>query len=167
MAIKKSMGLTSVFLLALMVLPVFAQEDDISRRMNDVLLKAAEDGHWQVSADELHMWIQTKKDDFLVIDVRPAEDAYKTGHIPGALHIPYNRVLTPENLMRLKKDKKIILVCATGQLENLPVVPLRILGYEAYTLAFGYASWLKKSGGAEQMKAVTDRANKKNYPVAR
>lgn len=167
MTIRKRIYLISAILVCMIALPVYAQEDDISKRMNNVLLKAVEEGHWQASADELHMWIQTKKDDFLVIDVRPAADAYKAGHIPGALHIPYNKILTPDNLKSLQKDKKIILVCATGQLENLPVVPLRILGYEAYTLTFGYASWLKKSGGAEQMKTVTDRANKKNYPVAK
>lgn len=167
MTIRKCLYLISAILVCLTALPVYAHEDDIGKRMNNVLLKAVEEGHWQVSADELHMWIQKKTNDFLVIDVRPSADAYKAGHIPGALHIPYNKILASDNLKSLQKDKKIILVCATGQLENLPVVPLRILGYETYTLAFGYASWLKKSGGAEQMKTVADRTNKKNYPVAK
>ncbi|MCL4490483.1 MAG: rhodanese-like domain-containing protein [Nitrospirae bacterium] len=147
------------------VSPVFAEDDNIAKKMNDILLKAVEEGHWQVNADELYMWLKTKKTDFLVVDVRPGADAYREGHIPGAIHIPYNAILTPESLKSLPKDKKIVLVCATGQLENLPVVPLRMLGYDANTLAFGYAAWVKGSRSGEQMKAVINKAGTKNYPV--
>ncbi|MCL4456441.1 MAG: rhodanese-like domain-containing protein [Nitrospirae bacterium] len=154
-----------VFTLIIFVaLPVFAQ-DDIAKKMNDVMIKGTEEGHWQVNADEVYMWIKTKQADFLVVDVRPNAKAYKEGHIPGAIHIPYNEILTPENLKKLPKDKKIVLVCATGQLQNLPVVPLRMLGYDAGTLGLGYAAWIKGSAGGEQMKAAIKKANSKNYPV--
>lgn len=146
-------------------LTAFAQDEDMAKKMNETLIKAVEEGHWQVTADELNMWIKTKQTDFIVVDVRPSAKAYTGGHIPGAIHVPYNEVLTAENLKKLAKDKKLILVCATGQLENLPVVPLRVLGYNAYTLAFGYAAWAKGSQGGEQMKTVIDRARSKNYPL--
>ncbi|MBI5188029.1 MAG: rhodanese-like domain-containing protein [Nitrospirae bacterium] len=165
---KKIMKYLIVFFMvismAFMALPVSAQ-DDIAKRMSDVLIKGIEEGHWQVTADEIYMWIKTKKADFLVVDVRPKFDDYKEGHIPGAIHIPYNEILKPENLQKLPKDKKIILVCPTGQLQNLPIVPLRLLGYDAYTMAFGYAAWIKNYRGGEQMKAVINKVNTKNYPV--
>jgi len=158
----------AVFILAAIVLtalPVFAQEDVLVKRMNEVLSKGIEQGHWQVNSDEVNMWIKTKATDFIVVDVRPKAEAYQSGHIPGSIHIPYNQMLKTENLAKLPKGKKIILVCATGQLENLPVVPLRMLGYDAYTMTFGYASWIKDSGGAEQMQAIIEKANTKNYPL--
>ena len=145
-------------------LPVFAQ-DDIAKKMNDVLLKGIEEGHWQVTADEVYMWIKTKQTDFLVVDVRPDPSEYKKGHIPGAIHMPYNEVLKSENLKRLPKNKKIILVCATGPLQNLPIVALRTLGYDAHAMAFGYSAWIKGYRGGEAMKGVIKKAATKNYPV--
>lgn len=145
--------------------PSFAAGDDLALKMNKVLIEAVNDGHWQVTSYEVNMWIETKARDFLVVDVSPEAKSYNAGHIPGAIHIPYYKMLLPENIKKLPKDKKIVLVCATGQLQNLPVVPLRLLGYEVYSMPFGYASWIKNSDGAEQMKSVIERANKKNYPV--
>lgn len=147
-----------------LVAPVFAQ-DDMAKKLNDVLSKGTEEGHWWVSAEELSMWIKTGKTDFVVVDVRPSETAFKKVHIPGAVHIPYNVILAPENLAKLPKDKKLVLVCNTGQLQNLPVVPLRVLGYDAATLTLGYAAWIKDSQGAQQMKSVIDKAATKNYPI--
>ena len=123
------------------------------------------EGHWQVTADEIYMWIKTKKTDFIVVDVRPNPSEFKEGHIPGVTHIPYNEILKPENLRKFPKDKKIILVCATGQLQNLPILPLRMLGYDAYTMAFGYAAWIKNYRGGEVMKKAIEKAATKSYPV--
>lgn len=148
----------------LLAAPVFAQ-DDMAKKLNDVLSKGPAEGHWWVSAEELNMWIKTNKTDFLVVDVRPSAAAFGLGHIPGAIHIPYNVILAPENLAKLPKDKKLVLVCNTGQLQNLPIVPLRVLGYDAATLTLGYAAWIKDSQGAQQMKSVIDKAATKNYPI--
>jgi len=161
---KIVMCLIVLFAIGFLSLPVFAQED-IAKKMNDVLIKAVEDGHWQVNADEVYMWIKTGQKDFLVVDVRPNPNEYKAGHIPGAVHISYNEILTPENLKKLPKDKKIVLVCATGQLENLPVVALRTIGYDAYTMAFGHAAWIKNYRAGEAMKKAIEKAATKNYPV--
>jgi rhodanese-related sulfurtransferase len=145
--------------------PSLAAGDDLALKMNKILIEAVDDGHWQVSADEINMWIETKAKDFLVVDVSVKEKAYNAGHIPGAIYIPYYKILLPENLKKLPRDKKIVLMCTTGQLQNIPVVPLRLLGYEVYSMPFGYASWIKDSDGADQMKSVIERANKKNYPL--
>lgn len=152
---------TAVF----MALPASAQDDGLAKKLNDVLIKAKEEGHWQVSADEVYMWIKTGKKDFLVIDVRPNPDEFRAGHIPGAVYIPYNEILKSKNLEKLSKDKKIILVCVTGQVQNLPIVPLRVLGYDAYTMSFGHAAWIKNYRGGEVMKKAIEKAATKNYPL--
>jgi len=156
--------LIACILVVLAASPLFA-EDDMAKKMSDILMKAPDEEHWQVTSDEVLMWIKTGKTDFMVLDVRPDIEEYKAGHIPSAIHIPYYAVLDTENLKKLPKDKKLVLACATGQLENLPVAGLRMLGYEAYTLLFGYVSWIKEYGGGDAIKSIIDKAAAKNYPL--
>jgi len=132
---------------------------------NDVLSKAAAEKWWQVSADDVLAMINAKKTDFLVVDVRPDPNMFKAGHIPGAIHIPVQDILRPDNLKKLPKDKKIILVCVTGQTQNLPIVTLRGMGYNALTMKFGMAAWDKSSIGFKFMKEALQGAETKNYPL--
>ncbi|HXX81172.1 MAG TPA: rhodanese-like domain-containing protein, partial [Thermodesulfovibrionales bacterium] len=118
-----------------LVAPVSAA-DDMAKKLNEVLMKGPAEGHWQVKPDDLDAWIKAKKADFLVVDVRPNPPGQQGGKIPGAIYIPYNEILKAENLKKLPKDKKLVLVCVTGQTQNLPVVALRALGYDARTLQF-------------------------------
>ena len=139
--------------------------DDMAAKLNAVLSKAAAEKFWQVSADDVKAMIDAKKTDFVVVDVRPDISLYKAGHIPGAIFIATQDVLKPESLKKLPKDKKIILVCVSGQTQNLPVVALRALGYNALTMKFGMAAWDKNSLGVKFMKEALSGADKKNYPI--
>lgn len=132
---------------------------------NAVLSKAAAEKFWQVSADDVKAMIDAKKTDFVVVDVRPDPNMFKAGHIPGAISIPVQNILKPESLKKLPKDKKLILVCVTGQTQNLPVVALRALGYNALTMKFGMAAWDKNSLGVKLMKEAISGAETKNYPL--
>ena len=149
---------------ALTVSPA-AAADDLAKRLGDVLAQAPAAGEWQVKAADLAKMIEEKKADFLVVDVRPAPPAgpgQQGGKIPGSIYIPYNEILKDENLKKLPKDKKIILACVTGQSQNLPLLGLRALGYNAWTLKFGMASWIKGYFGGQFMQAAVAGAN---YPV--
>jgi rhodanese-related sulfurtransferase len=157
---------TIVLSLMLAVSTAFAA-DDMAARLNSVLSKAAAEKFWQVSAEEVKAMIEAKKQDFVVVDARPVPVLYKKGHIPGAIYIPTQDVLQPENLRKLPKDKKIILVCVTGQTQNLPVVALRALGYDAWTMKFGMASWDKDSVGVRFMKEAIQGAETNNYPLVK
>jgi rhodanese-related sulfurtransferase len=139
--------------------------DDMAAKLNAVLSKAAAEKFWQVSADDVSAMINAKKNDFIVVDVRPALAMYKAGHIPGSIFIPTQDVLKPANLKKLPKDKKIILVCVTGQTQNLPVVALRALGYNAMTMKFGMAAWDRNSLGVKFMKEALRGAETKNFPL--
>lgn len=139
--------------------------DDLADRLHQVLSEGAEEGHWQVTADDVYMWQKMKKKDFVVIDVRTSPERYAAGHVPSAVHIPYHTILAPENLKKLPSDKKVILACDTGQVQNLPVVALRALGYDVYTMRLGYTSWISGYKSGEMMEAVIERAAEKNYPV--
>jgi rhodanese-related sulfurtransferase len=157
--------LFAVVLSIALAVPAVYAADDMAAKLNDVLSKAAAEKFWQVKADDVLAMINEKKTDFMVVDVRPNPDMYKAGHIPGAIHIPIQDVLKPESLKKLPKGKKVILVCVTGQTQNLPVIALRALGYNAHVMAFGMAAWDKNSIGVKFMKDALQGAETKNYPV--
>jgi rhodanese-related sulfurtransferase len=143
---------------------VFANE--MAAKLNAVLTAGPAEKFWQIQADEIASWIKEKRD-FVVVDVRPNPAEYGQGHIPGAIQVPVQNILTPQGLAKLPKDKTLVLVCVTGQTQNLPVVALRALGYNAYTMAFGYASWIKGYHGAQMMQQAIKNAETKNFPLTK
>ncbi len=147
-----------------LALPAYAADEWV-KKFNDILMKGPAEGHWQVKADDVDSWIKAKKTDFLIVDVRPNPPGQQGGKIPGAIYIPYNEILKAENLKKLPKNKKVVLVCVTGQTQNLPVVALRVLGYDARTMAFGHAAWIKGYMGAQFMQQAIQNAGAKNFPV--
>jgi rhodanese-related sulfurtransferase len=156
-----------VVLAVTMVAPLASAADDVAAKLNAVLSKGAEAKFWQVSADEVLTMINEKKTDFVVVDVRPNPAEFGEGHIPGAIQIAVQDIFKPENLKKLPKNKKVILACVTGQTQNLPVVGLRALGYDAYTMSFGYAAWTKSYRGGVKMQEAIQNAAAKNYPTAK
>lgn len=164
---KKILVLLWVVVLAAAIAVPAASADDTANKLNAVLSQAPQAKFWQVSADDVLAMINAKKSDFVIVDVRPNPAEYGGGHIPGAIQITVQDIFKPENLKKLPRNKKVILACVTGQTQNLPVVGLRVLGYDAYTMAFGYAAWLKGYHGAEKMQAAIQGAASKNYPVAK
>ena len=82
---------------------------------------------------------------------------------PEQCIFPDNEILKAD--LGLPKDKKVILVCVTGQTQNLPMLVLRSLDYDAYTMAFGHASWITGYIGADLMQETIQNAGEKNFPV--
>ena len=165
---KKTVTLFFALVLSmLMVLPVAYAADDMAKKLNDALSKAPAEKFWQIPADDVLAMINAKKTDFLVVDVRPNPAEFAQGRIPGAIQMSVQDVLKPESLKKLPKDKKLILVCVTGQTQNLPIIALRALGYNAYTMSFGMASWSKGYHGAQKMQDAIKGAETKNYPISK
>ena len=98
-----------VLAIALAVPAIFAA-DDMAKKLNEVLMQGPSQKHWQIKAEEVAAMLKEKKGDFLIVDTRPNPQEYKEGHIPGSIYIAYNEILKPENLKKLPKDKKVILV---------------------------------------------------------
>jgi rhodanese-related sulfurtransferase len=165
---KKVLVMLWVVVIALSVAaPGASAADPMASKLNAVLSKGPETRFWQVSADELQEMIKAKKTDFVVVDVRPNPAEFAEGHIPGAIQIATQDIFTPQSLKKLPKNKKVILVCVTGQIQNLPILGLRMLGYDAYTMAFGYAAWTKGYRGGVKMQEAIQGAAANNYPVAK
>jgi len=157
----------SVLFFAAIVMAVFAASsgqaaDDLAKKFNDVLSQAQAQNAWQIKAADVYAMITANKQDFLIVDVRPTPPGQQGGKIAGSIYIPFYDIMKPENLEKLPKDKKLILACVTGQTQNLPIVPLRVLGYDAYTMSFGMTSWIKGYFGGNMMQGAIAGAN---YPV--
>jgi len=145
--------------------PAVFAADDLAAQLQAVLAKGPETKFWQVSADDVSEMIKAKKADFVVVDVRPSGDEFKEGHIPGAIPIQVQDMFKPESLKKLPKDKKVILMCGTGQVQNLPVLGLRALGYDAHLIAFGYTAWAKGYRGGQRMQDTIQNATEMNFPI--
>ena len=74
-----------------------------------------------------------------VVDIRNAEDFAK-GSLPTARNIPAAKVA--ERVGELKKDKPVLLVCATGTSAGRTAALLRAQGYgDVDVLGGGLAAW--------------------------
>lgn len=163
---KKALVMLWVVVLAVTTaVPMASAADDMAAKLNAVMSKSTDAKFWQVSADDVLAMINQKKTDFVIVDVRPNPAEFGEGHIPGAIQITVQSIFNPENLKKLPKNKKLILACVTGQTQNLAVVGLRALGYDAYTMAFGYAAWTKGYRGGVIMQQAIQGAANKNYPL--
>jgi rhodanese-related sulfurtransferase len=70
-----------------------------------------------------------------VLDVRE-DSEFRSGHLPGAIHIPVKRL--PDRVGRLRRDKPYAVICATGS---------RSRGATSFLLDEGFAGTVSVSGG--------------------
>lgn len=71
-----------------------------------------------------------------IIDWRSAAD-FATGHIKGAVNMTLGSLVDKIADGTIKKDKKILNVCYTGQTASYATSILNLLGFEAQNLLFG------------------------------
>jgi rhodanese-related sulfurtransferase len=73
----------------------------------------------------------------VIVDVRTPQE-FATGSLPGARNVAVDKV----DEKAIKKDKPLIVVCATGSRAGKAAAQLRARGYgEVYVLAGGIAAW--------------------------
>lgn len=77
----------------------------------------------------------------VLIDVRE-EDEFKNGlKIPGSENIPMGRIADEVSAGNIPKNKKIILICRTGNRSGFVTKQLKNLGYDAENLEGGVSAW--------------------------
>ena len=94
----------------------------------------------RVTADELARWLIEDKRDFVVVDIRSAED-FEHGHIEAAMHLPLAELVSDQSLRALPKGRKIVLYSNGSEDAAKAEVMLRLAGFEAYLLLGGYNHW--------------------------
>jgi len=102
------------------------------------LARAVADEEDHVSAVELAAWIRAGEPRLRVVDVRTASE-FAAYHIPGAEHIPLERVATA----RFADDETVVLYSELGVHAGQAWVFVRALGHRrAYFLRNGLHEWL-------------------------
>lgn len=164
--IKRLMMLATCLMLSSTVaFALTVEEQQVIQKTADTYLSGLPAGEYQILAEILLERINSGKKDFVIVDVRaPKDKTYDLGHIPGAIHIAFKDAAKPESLAKLPKDKDIIVYCNTGHEENKVLTVLRMLGYRAYGLRWGYTSWKTATPTGMTLKAI-EGSILNNYPV--
>ncbi len=85
------------------------------------------------------------KEELFILDIRKKDDFVKN-FIEGSVHCEWNEVFEFIEEDILPMDKKIIVVCYTGQCAGQVVAILKLLGYDACSLMGGMVNgWMKDS----------------------
>jgi rhodanese-related sulfurtransferase len=101
----------------------------------------------QIDSNQLFEMIK-KKEDFVILDVRTPQEQSITGITwKNTLNIPMHEVFKPENLNKLPKDKKIVVICHSGDRAAAVVTGLRAVGFNnAYQFKGGIKELADKVG---------------------
>jgi glyoxylase-like metal-dependent hydrolase (beta-lactamase superfamily II)/rhodanese-related sulfurtransferase len=94
-----------------------------------------------MSLAELSARIGGNSRDLTVIDVRE-KDAFESGHVPGAVHLPRGQLELRVNGMFPDPTARIIAACEFGKISTLAAASLRELGFtRAVALDGGMSAW--------------------------
>ena len=101
----------------------------------------------EITAEELFGLITDDKpaNDPFIVDLRYLDsalpDVYVKAHVPGAVNIPWRNILKKENLMKLPKDRMIVVYCYNGHIGSQVAPILNLLGFNAKNLKWGFTSY--------------------------
>lgn len=74
-----------------------------------------------------------------VVDVREPYE-YVAGHVPGALLMPVGEV--PSRRNELPRDRRVYVICASGNRSLRVTDALRSEGYDAWSVQGGTSAWV-------------------------
>src|SRR5258708_5420932 len=94
-----------------------------------------------MSMAQLKANIENGRDDMVVLDVRE-RDAYESGHVPGAFHLPRGQLELRVNEELKDPTRRIVVCCEFGRISTLATATLRSMGFlGAVALDGGINAW--------------------------
>ena len=94
-----------------------------------------------MSLAELKATIESRRAGLVVLDVRE-RDAYESGHIPGARHLPRGQLELRVNDELKDPTQRILVCCDFGRISTLATATLRSMGFQgAVALDGGMKAW--------------------------
>lgn len=96
------------------------------------------------------------KQDALVVDVRDAPELQASGKVKGAVHVSRGMLEfradpdTPYHNAEFRKDRPIILYCASGGRSALSGKVLKDMGYEKVFNLGAFKDWAENGGDVEK-----------------
>ncbi len=94
-----------------------------------------------MSLAELRASLDAPRTGLMVLDVRE-RDAYQSGHIPGAVHLPRGQLELRVNDELKDPTQRILVCCEFGRISTLAAATLRTMGFQgAVALDGGMKAW--------------------------
>ncbi|HEX3396856.1 MAG TPA: MBL fold metallo-hydrolase [Steroidobacteraceae bacterium] len=94
-----------------------------------------------MSMEQLKVNIENRCDDLIVLDVRE-RDAYESGHVPGAFHLPRGQLELRVNEELKDPTRRVLVCCDFGRISTLATATLRSMGFlGAVALDGGIKAW--------------------------
>lgn len=126
--------LTALSMVLLVSTASFAYDEDLAGKFDAMFSKMTQEvlsiSPCQITPEKV-LEMLAKNETFYVLDIRtPAEQNFVGITFKNALHIPMNEVFKKENLKRLPKDKKIVVVCHSGTRAAPTTLALRMVGFD-------------------------------------
>jgi len=81
----------------------------------------------------------------LIVDVRSAGE-YDTGHIPGAIHIPFYSIASGLEILAFPKGKPVVIYCEHGPRAGLAGISLYIQDFDKVYSLEGHMQGWRESG---------------------
>ena len=142
--------LSALVFFSLSVVQVYAAElDETQLRTLGTSISKGED---VIRSDELADWIIQGTQDYLLVDIRSAED-YETSHIQGAINIPVITLFSNGQINQLPKEKIVVLYSNANIRSAQAATALRLAGLNAYVLLGGYEHWVMHTLNPEAASA--------------
>lgn len=93
----------------------------------------------QITPDEAKK-IMDNEEGYIILDVREQEE-FDTGHIPGAILIPYTEIEQNAEKLLPDKNKQILVYCRSGRRSKIAAENLAMLGYTDIKEFGGINDW--------------------------
>ena len=84
-----------------------------------------------------------------VLDVRSAAE-FGAGHVPGAVNVPFTRILAGSDDLRVEKSASVVVYCGHGPRAWLAGTFLRRRGYARVTYLRGHMAAWRRAGLREE-----------------
>ena len=114
---------TVIILVAMGTLCMNGCQTNVSSGKNE----SSEIAYMKISAEDAKE-IMDSTDDFVLIDIRE-DDEYASGHIAGALLMPYGEIEERADNELADKDQTILVYCRSGRRSAIAAQTLTELGY--------------------------------------
>ena len=87
--------------------------------------------------------LQGRKDEYVIVDVREADELVEEGKIDGTVNMPLGEIIRKARHGDLNdlKGKKICTYCSGGYRGNMAADELNRHGFDAVTIEGGYSAW--------------------------
>ncbi len=140
---SQNLGFGMLFVLGLILAFSPVDEMNVSKVADkELLLSQLHSQSNYIEPEEVADWIINKEPDLQIVDIRSKED-YNAYHIPGAIHIPLERLLEKSSLDQLNSEGTIVLASNGNTKAAQAWLLLKEKGFnEVYALHGGMNYWV-------------------------